>query len=325
MKRIFSWLGAVLMLCSVLILPADAAQESTVPYIQRLIQYYQHYQEAADEEIATLLDYIASEDPGQGALWKAIMEDWSYNNSEMPVYQDVLPDGLPQDDSLCIVVLGYDLKDDGSMREELIDRLVVALASAIKYPNAYVCVTGGQTSAVDGVSEAGQMASWLREKGLEERRIIVEPRSLSTTENALKVYDILAEQYPQVSSLAIVSSDYHIPWGCTMFTTVSHYREYQGRKALNVVSCAANATANTSDTMYSQAWGIAVITGIPYDGSAMPAMYWAEETTVGSTQQQTAPVTVQESEDRSWMAFPAVMIGLAAVILLIPTKKKKKA
>ena len=68
---------------------------------------------------------------------------------------------------LCIVIMGYDLRDDGSMKEELIDRLVVGLSSALKYPNAYVAVTGGATSDVPGVTEAGQMAQWLMERGLQ--------------------------------------------------------------------------------------------------------------------------------------------------------------
>lgn len=54
------------------------------------------------------------------------------------MYNDVLPDGLPDTDELCIVVLGFQLNPDGSMRDELINRLNVALRSAEKYPNAYI-------------------------------------------------------------------------------------------------------------------------------------------------------------------------------------------
>ena len=50
------------------------------------------------------------------------MDYWSYANNEMILYPDVLPEGLPKDDSLCIVVLGYELAPDGSMKKELIGR-----------------------------------------------------------------------------------------------------------------------------------------------------------------------------------------------------------
>ena len=310
----------LLCLCLIAGLPLSAgAREDVTPYVQRMIQYYLHYQDAADTEIGTLLDYISSVDPGQGTLWRAIMEDWRRNNEEMEVHRDVLPDGLPQDDTLCIVILGYGLRADGSMKEELIDRLVVGLASALKYPNAWVCVTGGATAADTDDTEAGQMAAWLVEKGLDPGRVILETRSLSTTDNARNVYGILRDRYPQVDSIAVVTSDYHIRWGVSMFTTVSDYESYYGSKAIRVVGNAANTTGSSTDTLYSQAWGISIITDTPFDGNAVPAMY-ATETTVETLPPAEPQVAVEERSNR-WMAVPAALLGLAAVILMIPTKK----
>ena len=309
----------VLCLCSVMPLAAGA-QEDVTPYIQRMIQYYLHYREAADAEIETLLGYISSVDPGQGTLWRAIMEDWRWSNEEMTVNRDVLPDGLPQDDSLCIVILGYGLREDGSMKEELVDRLVVGLASALKYPNAYVCVTGGATAANTDDTEAGQMSRWLMDKGLEPGRILVEDRSLSTTDNAQKVYNLLRASVPQVDSIAVVSSDYHIPWGVSMFTTVSNYVSYHTGDTIKVVGNAANTTSNNTDTMYSQAWGISILTNTPFNGDAVPAMV-ATVATVETLPPAEPQVEVEE-KDNGWMAVPAVLLGLAVVILLIPTKKR---
>lgn len=326
MQKFRKWVCGMIMtvLLLTLSLPAAATgQNEITPYVQRMIQYYLHYQEQAEDEINTLLEYIRSVDPDKGALWEEIMEDWSRCNSQMAVNGDVLPDGLPQDDSLCIVVLGFGLREDGSMKEELVDRLVVALASALKYPNAYVAVTGGETSGVAGISEAGQMAAWLQERGIAQNRLIVENRSLSTTENALNTYSILTSSYPQVSSIALISSDYHIPWGCAMFTTVANRAAGRGEKVIELVSNAANTTTNHSDTLYSQAWGISIIMDIPFDGSAIPAMYWEAETEPDATQ-TAAAVAEPIREERSWMVFPAAMILLAVVILLIPTKRKEK-
>ena len=316
---------ACLLLCLCLLpglsLPVGA-QEDVTPYIQRMIQYYLHYQSAADTEIGTLLDYIESVDPGQGALWRDIIADWRWSNEEMPVYRDVLPDGLPQDDSLCIVILGYGLRDDGSMREELVDRLVVGLASALKYPTAYVCVTGGPTADNTDDTEAGQMAAWLMEKGLDPGRILVEDRSLSTTENARNVCKLLRTNVPQVDSVAVVSSDYHIPWGVSQFTTECNCISYYNGHTIRVVGNAANTTGNTTTTLYSQAWGISILTNIPFNGDAVPAMY-ATETALETPPTEELQVAVEEEGDRR-MAVPGGLLGLAAVIFLIPNKRRER-
>lgn len=309
----------VLCLCAVLPLSADAAEDVT-PYIQRMIQYYLHYQQDAEAEIEALLDYIESADPGQGTLWRSIMEDWRWCNEEVQVNRDVLPDGLPQDDSLCIVILGYGLNNDGSMKEELIDRLVVGLASALKYPNALVCVTGGRTADNTNDTEAGQMAAWLMDKGLEPDRILLEERSLSTAENARNVLLLLRGRVPQVDSITVISSDYHIPWGVSMFTTEANYKAYHTGHTIKVVGNAANTTSNNTDTLYSQALGISILTQIPFNGDAVPAMV-ATVPTVETVAQPEPQVEVQE-KDHSWMVLPAVLLGLALVILLIPTKKR---
>ncbi len=60
------------------------------------------------------------------------------------------------------------------------------------------------------VTEAGQMAKWLEEQGIAPERIIVENRSISTEENAMFAYRILQQDYPQIRSIALVSSDYHL-------------------------------------------------------------------------------------------------------------------
>lgn len=319
-KRLVSIL---LVLCLCCLMPLSVgAQEDVTPYIQRLIQYYLHYQQDAEAEMESLMEYIESADPGQGTLWRAIMEDWRWCNEEMPVNRDVLPDGLPQDDSLCIVILGFGLNDDGSMKEELVDRLVVGLASALKYPNAFVCVTGGRTADNTNDTEAGQMAAWLMEKGLEPGRILLEERSLSTAENARNVLLLLRSRVPQVNSVAVVSSDYHIPWGVSMFATEANYKAYHTGHTMEVVGNAASTTSNDTDTLYSQAWGISILTQIPFNGDAVPAMVATVPTV--ETPPQTEPNVEMgiEEEDHSWMVNAAVLLGLALVVLLIPTKKR---
>ncbi len=271
--------GASLLCCLALLLSgflpaaltAEAA-ESTVPYIQQMLQYYRYYQDDAEAEIQELLNYIAYLDPQQGALWDSIMASWSFCNSEMEISANVLPDGLAQDDSLCIVVLGYALNSDGSMQPELVGRLETALRSAKKYPNAYIAVTGGGTAANADITEAEAMASWLLGNGIHPDRLILETKSLSTTYNAVNTYGRLVRSYPSVRSIALISSDYHLAWGSTLFQTVCDYTEVYGSRVIPVAACAAYVTGSTVNTMYYQTKGICTITGIPFPDTEKPIL-----------------------------------------------------
>ncbi len=266
-KRILCCLLAVVCAGAVLLLlkptPAQAAQSVTAQ-AQKLVRHYRNYRDLNAQAIQDTLAEIEACDPDAGRMWKKVMEDWDKcNKLDIPA---VLPDGLPEDDSLCIVVLGFELNGDGSMKPELIARLETALESAAKYPKAYIAVTGGGTAAHSSITEAEAMAAWLLDQGIEKDRLIVEKDALSTTYNAVNTYGILVRDYPSVTSIAIVTSDYHIPWGCTLFQTVCNYTEVYGETVIPVVAWAGNATSTTMDTMNYQASGISTITGIPYYG-----------------------------------------------------------
>lgn len=246
------------------ILPVKADEERVQTCKEELLGYYSTHQEDAAQEIEACLRTLEAEDPVQGRLWRRIMADWSVINQAGYDTRRALHDGLPQDDSLCIVVFGYALNADGSMKPELENRLRTALNAARQYPNAFVMVTGGGTSDVEGVTEAGVMASWLRKNGISPKRIILETKAMSTTQNALKVYRILAQNYPQVQQLAAVTSDYHIAFAATLLQTVSTYQSAtQGTRAIPVAAGISCATDTTDKSMLSsQAWGIANVTGV---------------------------------------------------------------
>ncbi len=166
------------------------------------------------------MEKLAGLDADAADRWSAIITYWNDANKKDFVNKDVLPDGLPDDNSLCIVVLGYQLNADGSMKEELIGRLEKALENTKKYPNAYILVTGGGTaSGNSSATEADCMADWLIENGIAKDKIIIENMSKTTAENALFSYAILRNDYPSVNSVAIVTSDYHIPLGCMLFNS----------------------------------------------------------------------------------------------------------
>ena len=179
---------------------------------------YGSYGEEAKEHIRALLKELGSVDKDTAARWESIMALWKSSNEALTVNYDGPTAGLPDTDELCFVVLGFQLAPDGSMREELIERLTVALHCAELYPNALIVCTGGGTAAEDETAtEAGRMADWLIENGVDPERVIVEDKSLTTAQNAIYTFDILEASYPQVKELAIVSSDYHIATGTLLF------------------------------------------------------------------------------------------------------------
>lgn len=346
MKKLLS---VLLVLCLIFSLPLPVSASTMgelESYGVSLIQYYLHHQEKAADVIWDITRQLKEQDSKQGAVWEKIMFDWSWINGDMPVYEDTLPEGLPTDDSLCIVVMGFGLNADGSIRPELENRLMVALNSADKYPNAYVLVTGGQTGAVDGITEAGQMAAWLQGKGLAENRIIQENQSLSTTANAVNCYKLLTRSYPQVDSIAIITSDYHIAQSCAMFAAVSNYQSgYKGGKSLELVGNAVCDTGLTEDSLVTQAWGISLIMGIPFDENAKaPELYPVEipeEVYVEPTEteeatpeevlpEQPAAVAVSEATESQWKSverWAMIAAGVAALVvfrIIMPKKPKKK-
>ena len=198
-------LTAVLLACAVL--PGTAEGDSLAqPLIERLVMSYAAY----GERDAQTMEELASVDPKQYEQWSRIMDLW-----EAPVtVNDALPDDLPKDDTLCLVALGFQLNPDGTMRDELIERLKVLLAASAQYPNAVIVCTGGGTAADNpSATEAGSMAQWLVDQGVDPGRIHVEDRSRTTAQNAMLTFDLLEVQCPQVDNIAIISSDYHIEIG----------------------------------------------------------------------------------------------------------------
>ena len=238
-------IALVLVFCMVItvMLPTaagEAPEALAQSQIERAVVSYAATGARDEQALAAL----ASLDPALGEKWGRIMDLW-----EAPVsVNDRLPDGLPEDDSLCLVALGFQLNPDGTMRDELVERLKVLLAASEQYPNAVIVCTGGGTAADDpAATEAGRMAEWLESQGVDPARVIVEDRSLTTAQNAIYTFDLLAERSPQVKQIAIVSSDYHIATGTLLFGAEAILRDSE----IEVVSNAAwQAPGGTLSAMF---------------------------------------------------------------------------
>ncbi|MBO4819521.1 MAG: YdcF family protein [Firmicutes bacterium] len=263
---IYPVIALVLVLSQILF--AGCSSKKTQPQnfqeiIEEMVVDYGSYGGEAKAHIKGLLKDLETSDQNLGTRWEGIMDLWMSLGDDLSLNYDVLPDGLPDTDELCIVALGFQLEPDGSMRPELIQRLNVVLRSAEKYPNSYIVCTGGGTAAQNSAAtEAGEMAKWLIEKGIDEKRIIVEDNSITTAQNAIFTYDILTTQYPKVRKIAIVSSDYHIETGILLFSAEATLRaSVPGEEKLKVISNAAWKAPSGSLSSMFQAGALIELSG----------------------------------------------------------------
>ena len=241
----------------------EAVSESSL--IEEMVVYYGSYGDEAEQKNDELLRQLQSINPDSAARWEQILTLWKSVNQGVEIHQGILPDGLPDTDELCMVVLGFQLNPDGSMRDELIARLDVALACAEKYPNALIVCTGGGTAAENkSATEAGKMAEYLIAHGVAAERIMVEDRSQTTAQNAIYTYEILAAEHPQVHQIAIISSDYHIATGVLLFGAQAVLTaEKAGSERFTVVSNAAYAAPSGSLSTMFQAGALIELSGDP--------------------------------------------------------------
>ncbi|MFS0750397.1 YdcF family protein [Oceanobacillus sp. 1P07AA] len=201
-------------------------QESPDERISELIYYYG---EEARTDVARTLDLMDEEFPEDYTIWNAVIDRWDWIENEMEENLNVAPDGLPEDDTHVFVVLGFALDSNGEMEDELIGRLEVALNSAEKYPNSYVLVTGGVEK--NGWTEGDRMHDWLVDHGLSEDRIIVENESSNTVENASNSFEILYNNYDDIDSFSMITSQYHLKRSSIFYYTMSQLKAKELEKS----------------------------------------------------------------------------------------------
>lgn len=262
----------VLLLSFLLLLPLPvraAENADAEELVQQMLNYYYHYQSSGKTDISRLLDELNAFDPDQAAMWKSIFDYWMYAAEESPKNEIRLPDDLPQDDSLCIVVLGYRLDPYGRILPELIGRLELALNAGNQYPNAHIICTGGGTASEQpNATEAGQMARWLKQQGVDPERITVEDKSMHTIENARFVLRILAADFPQVRKVVLVTSDCHITRSSTLFHTAMELTAHQnGTDPITIAACLGFEAGHEgiAEDILDQTAHVARLSGFEFD------------------------------------------------------------
>ena len=75
-------------------------------YINDILTYHYYYQEEAKDKVSSLLTEYQNAYPENGKLWADIINYW-YEVNNMKVNIGVVPDGLEDNDTTAIVVLGF--------------------------------------------------------------------------------------------------------------------------------------------------------------------------------------------------------------------------
>jgi uncharacterized SAM-binding protein YcdF (DUF218 family) len=104
-----------------------------------------------------------------------------------------------------IVILGYGLNPDGTMRTILRRRVLTGLIVAQFFPQSPIVVTGGNPK--NGNTEAGQMRKMLTLLGFPDNRIIVEDKANSTVQNAR--FSVPLAKQAGTSGIILVTSTTH--------------------------------------------------------------------------------------------------------------------
>jgi uncharacterized SAM-binding protein YcdF (DUF218 family) len=104
-----------------------------------------------------------------------------------------------------IVILGYGLTPEGTMRAILRRRVMTGLIVAQFFPQSPIIVTGGNPQ--NGKTEAGQMRNMLMLLGFPANRIIVEDRANSTVQNA--AFSVPLAKQAGTSGIILVTSTTH--------------------------------------------------------------------------------------------------------------------
>lgn len=160
----------------------------------------------------------------------------------LPISEAAPPATVKDFSKPAIVILGYGLNPDGTMRTILRRRVLTGLTVAQFFPQSPVIVTGGNPQ--NGRTEAAQMRNMLLLLGFPNNRIVVEDRANSTVQNAQFAVP-LAEQ-AGTSGIVLVTSTTHqgradgdfADAGGNLLATVSYP---DGDPTVNVVQFARDA------------------------------------------------------------------------------------
>lgn len=130
------------------------------------------------------------------------------------------------------IILGYRLKDDGSMTKRLMKRCELAIQYINEFGLDKLIVSGGVANEHTSVSEAKRMKDYLVDRGLDPDFIIEEDRSMTTRDNMEFSMQIAKEQGFDVNVVVVITTVDHY---LLSYNTVKICKEYINDKDINMV------------------------------------------------------------------------------------------
>lgn len=182
------------------------------------------------------------------------------------------PQALPE--GAIIVVLSAGQNGDGSMGRNTAERLSAGIDLFWRLNARRMVVTGGAV-AHETRPVAQSMAAAARAAGVPEDRLTVEPRALSTLQNALFTADLLGEE--RNAPLVLVSQRFHLPrvWASfrwagmselTLYpadSAIEHWRRFGARTVLLEAAKALGNLARASAVSIADLLGVQPATYMP--------------------------------------------------------------
>lgn len=130
------------------------------------------------------------------------------------------------------IILGYRLKDDGTMTKRLMKRCELAIKYIEDFGLDKLIVSGGGANEHTNVSEARLMKDYLVKRGLDPDFIIEEDRSMTTWDNMEFSMQIAKERNYDVSCVVVITTVDHY---LLSYNTVKICKEYINNKDINKV------------------------------------------------------------------------------------------
>ncbi len=130
------------------------------------------------------------------------------------------------------IILGYRLKDDGTMTKRLMKRCELA----IKYKNDFgldkLIVSGGVANEHTTVSEAKLMKDYLVKRGMDPDFIIEEDKSMTTWDNMEFSMKIARDRGYKVDVVVVITTVDHY---LLSYNTVKICKEYINDENINMI------------------------------------------------------------------------------------------
>ena len=130
------------------------------------------------------------------------------------------------------IILGYRLKDDGTMTKRLMKRCDLAMQYIDEFGLDKLIVSGGVANEHTNVSEAKRMKNYLVNKGMDPDFIIEEDRSMTTWDNMEFSMKIARDRGFDVNCVVVITTVDHY---LLSYNTVKICKEYINDKNINMV------------------------------------------------------------------------------------------